>query len=165
MLDQPFAHALPLPVVYIGQALLAPLQCAACSKLDVSPLRSAKVTLSLRRLYHLRLLLSSCIVLSSVICYLGWFLLLLPVLRTFAFLRLFSGCLRRCLGHLLIRRTRLLHLDHGRFLQVAAHERTRVRKQLWLCHLSSGASQVSPHVVERLGKTARMGHHWERAST
>ena len=165
MLDQPFAHALPLPVVYIGQALLAPLQCAACSKLDVSPLRSAKVTLSLQRLYHLRFLLPSCIVLSPVICFLGWLHFLLPVPRTFALLLLFPRCLRRCRCHILIRRKRLRRYEHGRFLQVATHERTRVRKQLWLCHLSNEASQVSPYVVERLGKTARMGHHWGRAST
>ena len=165
MLDQPFALTLLFLVVYIGQAFFAHLQCAACGKLDVSPLRFAHVTLSLQRLCHLRFLLLSCIVLSPVICYLGWLHFLLPVPRTFALLLLFSRCLRRCRCHILLRRIRLRRFNHGRFLQVATHERTRVRKQLWLCHLSSEASQVSPNVVVRLGKTARMGHHWERAST
>ena len=165
MLDQPFALTLPSPVVYIGHAFFAHLQCAACGKLDVSPLRFAHVTLSLRRLYHLRFLLPSCIVLSPVICYLGWLLLLLPVPRTFAFLRLFSRCLRRCRCRILFRRIRLRRFDHGRFLQVATHERIWLRKRLWLYHLASESSKVSPHVVELLRKTTRMGHHWERTST
>ena len=106
------------------------------------------------------------IVLSSAICFLGWLFLLLPVLSAFAFLRLFfSWCLRRCRCHLLFRRIRLRRFDHGRFLQVATHERIWLRKRLWLCHLASENSKVSPHVVELLRKTTRMGHRWERTST